>query len=37
MGWAFGKTLGRVGRNSFSELGFILEMGDEPDFGGTCG
>ena len=37
MGQAFGKTLERVGRSSFLELVFVLEMGDEPDFGGTIG
>ena len=37
MGWVFGKTLGRVGRSSFLELGFVLEMGDEPDLVGHVG
>ena len=37
MGRAFGKTLGRVGRSSFLKLGFVLEMGDKPDFGGAFG
>ena len=28
MGWAFGKTLKRVGKSSFLELVFVLEMVD---------
>ena len=37
MGWAFRKTLERVGRISFLELVSILEMADALDFGGTSG
>ena len=37
MGWAFGKTLERVGRVSFLELVSVLEMIDSRDFGGTFG
>ena len=37
MGWAFGKTLKKDGRNSFLELISVLEMIDTRDFGGTFG
>ena len=37
MGWAFEKTLERDRRSSFLELGFVLEMGDEPDLVGHVG
>ena len=37
MGWAFGKSLEKNGRNSFLELVSILEMVDTQDFGGTFG
>ena len=37
MGWAFEKTLEKVGRSFFLELVFVLEMVDSQDFGGTFG
>ena len=37
MGWAFRKTLERVGRISFLKLVSILEMVNSRDFGGTFG